>query len=919
MEFDEDGVMHDSDSESDEVEVDLEPDDVDYSDDPNILIHEGVARKSGRYPWGSGANPNQRNNRDFLARVDELKRKGLSETQIAEGMGMNSTQLRAARTIAKNKTKAEDIATAQKLSDKGLSNVAIGERMGRNESSVRALLNPAAKDKQDQLTTTANMLKDQLKEKRFLDIGVGTENYIGITESNLKTAVAMLQEEGYRVDTVKVKQLGTGKDTTVKVLSPPGTEYSELMQNKDKIRTVAQFSEDGGRSFLGIQPPLKIDPDRVEVKYGSEGGSQKDGVIELRRGVDDISLGKSRYAQVRIAVGDGHYLKGMAMYTDDLPDGVDIRFNTNKEKKNSKLDAMKPISDDPDSPFGAVVRQRIEVGPDGKQKVTSALNIVNEEGNWKDWSNNLSSQMLSKQSPSLAKSQLDLTYDRRKQEYDEIMALTNPAVRKKLLQSFADGTDAAAVHLKAAALPRQGTHVILPVNGLKPTEIYAPKFKDGETVALVRYPHGGKFEIPELVVNNRHPEAKRALGQARDAVGINSKVAERLSGADFDGDTVLVIPNSSKRVQSEPPLKGLKGFDPQKAYPYYEGMTVIPDKQKKMGDVSNLITDMTIKGAQSDEIARAVRHSMVVIDAEKHKLNYKQSYTDNNIGELKAKYQGSSKSGASTLISQASSEERVADRKPRSAKDDGPINKETGELMYTPTGATYIKKTVSKKTGEVTERVMPKTVKSTRMAEAKDANTLSSGTKMEKVYATHANKLKALSNQARKEYISTKTIPYSPSAKIAYKNEVNTLKSKLNTALKNKPLERHAQLLANSTVAAKRKAKPNMDYAELKKIEGQALEAARARTGAAKEKIRVTPREWEAIQSGAISNNFLENILDNMDAADIKTLATPRVKKAMNAGATARARSMAASGYTQAEIAEALGVSVSTLDTALEG
>ena len=917
IEIDEDGVMHDADS--DEEMEDLETEDVDYSDDPNIIIHEGVARKSGRYPWGSGENPNQRNNRSFLDSVDALKKKGLSETQIAEGMGMTTTQLRAARAIAKNKTKAEDISTAQKLKEKGMSNVAIGERMGLNESSVRALLDPSTKDKQDKLTTTANMLKDQLKEKQFLDIGVGTENYIGITESNLKTAVAMLQEEGYRVDTVKVKQLGTGKDTTVKVLSPPGTEYSEIMQNKDKIRSVAQYSEDGGNTYLGIQPPLKINPDRVEVRYGSEGGDLKDGVIELRRGVDDISLGKSRYAQVRIAVGDGHYLKGMAMYADDLPDGVDIRFNTPKEKKASKLDAMKPISDDPDSPFGAVVRQRIEVGPDGKQRVTSALNIVNEEGNWKDWSNNLSSQMLSKQSPSLAKSQLDLTYGRRQQEFDEIMALTNPAVRKKLLQSFADGTDAATVHLKAAALPRQGTHVILPINGLKPSEIYAPNFKDGETVALVRYPHGGKFEIPELVVNNRNREAKRTLGQARDAVGIHAKVAERLSGADFDGDTVLVIPNSSKRVQSDPPLKGLKGFDAKARYPEYPGMQIMPDKQKKMGDVSNLITDMTIKGAQSDELAKAVRHSMVVIDAEKHRLNYKQSYVDNDIAALKAKYQGSSKSGASTLISQASSEARVADRKPRAAKDGGPIDKETGELMYTPTGATYVKKTVSKRTGEVKETVKPSTTKSTKMAEAKDANELSSGTKMEKVYATHANKLKALANQARKEYISTKPIPYSPSAKIAYKNEVDTLKHKLNTALKNKPLERQAQLLANATVQAKRKAQPNMTHAELKKIEGQALEAARARSGAAKEKIKVTPREWEAIQSGAISNNFLENILDNMDAADIKSLATPRTKQAMNAGSTARARSMASSGYTRSEIAEALGVSVSTLDTALEG
>ena len=48
-----------------------------------------------------------------------------------------------------------------------------------------------------------------------------------------------------------------------------------------------------------------------------------------------------------------------------------------------------------------------------------------------------------------------------------------------------------------------------------------------------------------------------------------------------------------------------------------------------MGDVSNLITDMTIKGANNDELARAVRHSMVVIDSEKHNLDVKASARDN--------------------------------------------------------------------------------------------------------------------------------------------------------------------------------------------------------------------------------------------------------------------------------------------------
>ena len=117
--------------------------------------------------------------------------------------------------------------------------------------------------------------------------------------------------------------------------------------------------------------------------------------------------------------------------------------------------------------------------------------------------------------------------------------------------------------MSAAALPRQGWHAILPIPSLSDKEIYAPNYNDGEQVALVRFPHGGKFEIPTLTVNNKSKEAKSVMGQARDAVGINPKVAEILSGADFDGDTVLVIPTKESKIQTMNPLEQLKNFDPK--------------------------------------------------------------------------------------------------------------------------------------------------------------------------------------------------------------------------------------------------------------------------------------------------------------------------------------------------------------------
>lgn len=881
----------------------------------DYLAHYGILRKSGRYPWGSGGDAETRS-RDFLGMVDDLKKQGLSEAEIMKGFGMNSTDFRIAKTLAKNQTRQADIAMAQRLKEKGYSNVAIGERMGINESSVRALLEPGRKDKENVLLATAGMLKDQVEKKTYVDIGAGVEQHLGVSGEKLKAAVAVLKEEGYTVHYVKVEQLGTGQQTTIKVLAKPDVPYSEVFRNRDKIQTTASYSPDGGRSYLGIQQPLSISSKRVAVRYAEQGGSDADGVIYVRPGKDDITLGGSRYAQVRIAVDGTHYLKGMAMYKDDLPSGVDLMFNTNKHDTGNKLDAMKPMKKDaegkldPDNPFGASIKRQItKPGPDGKHKVTSVMNLVNEEGDWANWSKSLSSQMLSKQSVPLAKSQLNMTFERKQQELDGIMALTNPTVRKKLLEDFADGSDAAAVHLKAAALPRQGSHVILPVNSMKETEIYAPKFRDGEKVVLIRYPHGGVFEIPELTVNNKHPEARKLLGQAKDAVGIHSKVAERLSGADFDGDTVLVIPNNNRKVKTAPALEGLKGFDPQAAYPGYPGMKKMDARTKgfEMGQVSNLITDMTIQGANDAELARAVRHSMVVIDAEKHGLNWKQSAIDNGIPQLKEKYQGKADAGASTLISRATARTEVAQRKDRSAAKGGPIDKATGQRVFEPTGATFTRN----------GKLVVKTQRSTKLAETSDANTLSSGTLIEKVYADHSNKLKALANEARKAAVSTKGRPYSPSAKTAYSKEVASLNAKLNVALRNAPLERQAQVIANAVYRQKLASNPDMDADEKKKVKFQALAAARARTGAGKQRIDITEPEWAAIQAGAITNHKLEQILNNADMDKVKQLATPKEALTMTSIKKQRAQAMLATGYTQAEVADALGVSVSTLERAI--
>lgn len=872
-------------------------------DESTYLAHYGVLRRSGRFPWGSGG-PAKASNKGFLDYVDELKREGLSDPEIVKAMGLESTtQLRAAKSIAKNEQKAADIATAQKYKEHGMSNVAIGEKMGINESSVRSLLANGAKDKSDRLATVVSVLKEQVDSRGYIDVGTGVEYdpRIGVSRTQLDVAIARLQEEGYKKIPVQVPQLGSGGNkTTIKVLAPPGTEYRDVAQNLDKIQSMNPISDDGGRTKLGLNPPENVSSKRLGIRYKEDGGDTADGVIYLRPGVDDLSLGRSNYAQVRIAVDGTHYIKGMAFYKDDLPKGVDLVFNTNKSNTGDKLDALKPLKKDKetgdvdlDNPFGSLISRQ-----------SRALNIVNEEGAWEDWSRNFSSQMLSKQSPKLIKDQLSVTAADKKADLDEILKLTNPAVRRTLLEAYADSADSAAVHLKAAALPRTANHVILPINKMKDTEIYAPNYRDGERVALIRFPHGGTFEIPELTVNNRQPDAKKAIGRARDAVGINSKVAERLSGADFDGDTVLVIPNNRGSIQSTAPLRALQGFDPKSRYPEYPGMKLMDARTKgqEMGNISNLITDMTIKGASTDKLARAVAHSMVVIDAEKHKLNYKQSEKDHGIAALKKEYQsipGRSGAGAATLISRATSRVDVPHRK-RNYR----IDPATGKKVWIETGEHWF---------DANGKRIDKTTRSEKLKETDDANSLSSGTKVEKIYADHSNTLKALADRARLEMVRTQSVKYSESAFQAYRPEVESLNAKLSLALQNRPRERQAQLVANAVFKAKREANPDMDEAEEKKLKYQALAEARIRTGAKKDLVEITPKEWEAIQAGAITNNRLTEILKNSDIDDIRSMATPRTSVAMTPTKKARAKAMEAAGYTQADIADALGVSVGTL------
>jgi predicted transcriptional regulator len=890
----------------------------------DTLAHYGILRKSGRYPWGSGKDPYQRS-LDFQGLVKGLESKGMSEAEIARGLGMTTTELRATKSIAKRERQAVEIAMVRKLDAKNMSQAAIADRLGISSSTVRNYLKEDAGRTASKIEGTADILKREVDKHKYIDIGAGTEVTLGTTATSLKLAASTLEAQGYKVEDIKIRQLGTDKYTTTRVLVAPGTEKREVVQNLDKIHVVGVRTDPAGNK-LSLKPPAPLDSKRVMVRYSEQGGADMDGVIEIRRGLKDLNLGKSNYAQVRISVDDTHYLKGMAIYADDLPAGKDIRFNTNKSKSVPMISdgdsVLKRMKTDPDNPFGATIRRQMEyLDKDGKKKL-SPVNIVNEEGSWGDWSKTLSAQFLSKQNLSFAKQQLDITTAEKKDKFETIMSLTNPVLRKRALQEFADSCDSDATRLRAASVPNQAYQVILPVKTLKPTEVYAPNYKNGTQVALVRYPHGGTFEIPILTVNNGHKQARRSIGEmAADAIGIHPKVAQRLSGADFDGDTALVIPVTPKsRIRSTSPLKGLEGFDPSAAYPGYPGMKVMSEitKQREMGKISNLITDMTIKGATEAELARAVRHSMVVIDAAKHKLDYKTSAADNGIDSLKKKYQDGG--GVSTLISRAASEVDIPKRKLRSAAKGGPIDPLTGRKVYEDTGETYTVVKEFKTKAPRVETVL-RTQKVSRMELVDDARKLSSGTPMEELYAGYANNMKTLANRARREIVDTPALKRDPLAAKEYSDEVASLKEKVRTALTNAPRERQAQLVAGGVVKAKVDENPSITKEERTRLESQALKAARARTGASRKEVQfdITDNEWKAIMNGAVSNAMMESIARYADPARLNELSMPKDKPVLSTGVIARARAMARNGATTSEIAEMLGISTSSVREAVRG
>jgi len=942
-----------------------------FAEYSEYLAHYGRSRTdgapvgSGRYPLGSGDNPYQRS-RDLLSRYKSLEDQGMTEKEIAEALGIFNDKgepyvhgLRLQMTNAKYYRNLQELEGIHTLMDKGLNPTEIAREMGwQNESSVRSRL---AKEKAGRMFVaqeTAKFLKNEVDKKRMVDVGADTNLEIGVTRTKFDDALYLLEQEGYPVYKAYREQVtNPGHNTTVKVLCVPGTPYKDIF-DYEKVQSLTDYiSYDNGESFhKSFEFPSSLDSKRLMVRYAEDGGVDKDGLVELRRNVDDLSLGKSNYAQVRIMVDGTHYIKGMAAYSDNMPAGVDVIFNTNKPKGTPVLgpkdnSVLKPLKRDKngdidrDNPFGSLIKedggQSFYEDPNGnyinpttgKKESLSLINKRAEERDWDNWSDALPSQFLSKQSVALAKKQLNLSVKEKELELNEINAITNPTLKKKLLNDFANECDKTSVHLDAASMPRQKYHVILPLSTISDNEVYAPNYNNGEKVALVRFPHAGLFEIPILTVNNNNKEGISILSKTpTDAIGINKNVAKILSGADFDGDTVMVIPvNERNRVKNRPPFEGLKEFEPSALYSMPEGKTVSIETQRRMGEISNLITDMTIKGASDADIEKAVKHSMVVIDADKHNYDYKKSEIENDIDSLKQAYQKKDSDtgrygGASTIISRAKSPVNIPRRKgsPYIAEDGSLVYKTAPdkELYYQKrvqskkTGEWYDKMKRDRSTGELVPDIRIHTDKVPKMSTVDDASELISeyNAPMERLYADYANNMKRLAKEARKSLINTGNIIFNKAAREEYKREVDSIEAQLIEAKKNRPKERRAQAIASSAIKAIKAQYNDLSDEELGKIRQQQLTKARLRVGAKRQSINISDRGWEAIQKGAFRESTLREILQYADQDELRKRSTPNKYLKLSDAKVNKLKSLNATGlYSIAEMAEIMNVSTSTI------
>ena len=900
---------------------------------------------SGRYRQGSGANPYQHEFNWYHMQEQRLKEIApkinpdtgkpygyKTAAAIRAALEMSTDEYRSRIKAIKPLREEYYISAVNRMRYKEQRSIpAIAEELGISTGKVQGILQGKESVKNKEMKATADMLKEQVAKYKYVDVGEGANRHLGITEETLKGAIEYLRiKDKYSISKLAIDQLGSkqqGQKTSMLVLSGPDTEEGKplrqyLYNHLNEVHMINDvISDDLGLTYRGMDyRPLPLDSKRIKIEYADENGYQpKDGVIEIRPGVDDLWLGSNRsYAQVRINVDDKYYLKGMAVYNPNLPEGVDVVFNTNKKagapmekvfkplKRERKLENGDPDPDSPidwKNPFGASIMSeekggQYEYTDKNGVKHLSLINKVNDEGSWSVWQRSFIPQFGSKQSKELIQKQLDWEYEERLAELEDLKKITNPVVKINLLNDFANSCDSNSADLRGHAMVGQTQRVLLPAQSLKTAftesgeelgettriynECFAPGYKDGDVLCLIRFPHNGPKEILKCVVNNKNKECRDMVkyGGEKDVIMINPRGAVKLSGADFDGDSVTVIPANGINVDKL--LREMAGFDAKQEYPYREGIKLMTEGQKglEMGTVTNLIADMGQMGCTDEELSRAIKYSQVAIDAVKHKLDWERAKRDLKITDLYKTYTGRRQGGATTFITRAKSKRDVPEIAP-----DVKIDPLSGDLITRPTGHTHKKWLPPNDKGEYESIDEPNTTKMKRGQQVKDAYELLSDPAhpekcywQELMYADFANQMKYLARQARLEMVNTKADPPNKESAKTYAKEVASLEAKLDKVKSQIQYEREALRLATYELKAIEAKNGPLEDDEKSKKQSQLLNSARKAIypKGKREKIEITEREWEAIQANAISATKLKDIIRQADDDVIRSYATPK-------------------------------------------
>lgn len=83
----------------------------------------------------------------------------------------------------------------------------------------------------------ADMLRQQVDEKEFIDVGLDFDADSPISKTAFRMALSLLEDEGYQIHFMRMHHMDTVNNTaTFKVLVGPGVTHKDTFINRGNIR-----------------------------------------------------------------------------------------------------------------------------------------------------------------------------------------------------------------------------------------------------------------------------------------------------------------------------------------------------------------------------------------------------------------------------------------------------------------------------------------------------------------------------------------------------------------------------------------------------------------------------------------------------------------------------------------------------------